>query len=118
MGRIIRAYAEIEDIVTLVLCSLIGLNEAKALVLFGRMAISAKLKIMESFSRITGPDAIRTYNLCFDSEDFHSITRCRNAIAHGVYFGVTEGGEYAFRLSAAMGGIEGQMIGFRRRGQI
>lgn len=103
MGRIVRACAELEDILTLFLCGLADIGEGQATFLLGRTAISQKLEITAAFARSHGGDKEKRFKQCFESEVFKDIIRCRNLIAHGVLLGLSDEGMITFRTIATDG---------------
>ena len=53
-GRLIRAFAEIEDLLTLHICNLTSVPEGRIIVLLGRTAMSKRLEIAEYFATTAG----------------------------------------------------------------
>ncbi len=96
MGRIVRACAEIEDIIRLFVCKLANVDEGLEIVLLGRATISSRLKIAGTLARAHGGKAKELFVTFFESENFKSIINCRNVIAHGVFLGRDEGGLLSF----------------------
>lgn len=109
MGRIIRAVAEIEDIITLHMCNLAEITEGQAIILMGRTNISTKLKLSFSLANALGGEAKRITDECFDNEAYRALMKCRNAIAHGLLLGQTDTGKIAFRTSTAS--LQGETVG-------
>lgn len=95
IGRIVRACAEIEDIVTLFIAKVLGIQEGSVAVMLGQTPYSKKLSIAQYLAKIQGGEAIRRYNEVF-TEEFSRITTCRNAVAHGVMLGKSADGRWAF----------------------
>lgn len=95
IGRIIRATAEIEDILELFIGALANLSESQACIFLGRSPISRKLEIAEALAKIRPDKALATYQEAFP-DAFRDVLDCRNAVAHGVLIGISEEGEYAF----------------------
>jgi hypothetical protein len=106
MARIIRACAEIEDIITLHLCQLARIGEAESVVLLGRVPVSTKLKMATVIADALGGEAAETHHRCFDSEAFKGLMRCRNTIAHGLLLGLNDEGGLAFRTIDVAGADE------------
>ena len=100
MGRIIRAFAEIEDIVGLHLCETASLNEGQLLFLMGRASISDKITKVLALASAKGGELERVTKECFDRSEFRALQRCRNVIAHGFLLGETEAGKIAFRTTS------------------
>jgi hypothetical protein len=95
IGRLVRACAEIEDLITLHICDLASISETHAAVLLGRTTISKRLEIGAYFAKLTGEKAQRLFEGVFDPA-LTQILECRNATAHGVLLGETEDGRIAF----------------------
>ncbi len=98
IGRLIRATAEIEDIVDCFICVLADLNESKTSILLGKTAITRRLEIAESLSKLRTDEAHKIYKEAFPAE-IADILECRNAVAHGILLGIGDGHEYAFITS-------------------
>lgn len=99
IGRLIRATAEIEDIIDHFISSLTGLSEAKTVVMLGKTAVTRRIGIAEMLAKLTSDEALAAHKEAF-SADFGDILYCRNAVAHGVLLGITSEGDYAFRTTA------------------
>ncbi len=109
IGRLIRACAEIEDIVTGYLCSLAKITHAQAIFLLGRASTSQRLAATRSFAVSQGEIAIKLYDECFGNDHYRDIIRCRNTVAHGRLLGKTEEGNIAFQVQETVG-IEGEKV--------
>jgi len=94
IGRLVRACAEIEDIVDLFIASLAELNETRAFIMLGRTAISRRLEIALELAKVREDNALAVHKTAFDAV-FNDILECRNAVAHGKLLGKTEDG-FAF----------------------
>jgi hypothetical protein len=86
IGSLIRAFAEIEDLITLFISNLAGISESKAVVLLGRTNISRKLEIALYLAKMTNQRVTTLHKKLFGS-DFSEVLECRNAVAHGVLLG-------------------------------
>lgn len=95
IGQLVRAFAEIEDLVTLYICGLAEITESRALVLLGRSTISTKIEIAQYLAKMTGKNITETHKAIFNA-DFFEVQKARNAVAHGALLGVTGDGFYAF----------------------
>lgn len=95
IGRLIRAFAEIEDLINLYLCGLAQINESKALVLLGRTAITRRIEMAEYLALMTGDAISATHKEIFNS-GFREALECRNAVAHGLLLGRTDDDRFAF----------------------
>ncbi|TCQ06222.1 hypothetical protein [Sphingomonas sp. PP-CC-3A-396] len=98
MGRLLRACADIENVVTMHLGRLGGFSEGQLLVLIGRSSITKKVKAARQFALAHGPDQVATHDMCFDNHAFRAIIRGRNVAAHGVLLGLTDDDRVAFRI--------------------
>ena len=107
MARIIRACAEIEDLVGLHVNRMAEINEGQALLLLGRMPFSAKLALAATLAKAVGNECLAAHNACFTDDQFSGLQKCRNAIAHGLLLGKIDDGKIAFRtvnIAGADGG--------------
>jgi hypothetical protein len=95
IGRLIRGFAEIEDLITLYICRLGGLSESQCAILLGRTAISRRLEIARDLAIMAGTAVATTHESIFDS-NFFSLLNCRNTFAHGTFLGTTDDGDLAF----------------------
>ena len=86
IGRLIRAFAEIEDIVTLYLFQLAQVSESPGLVMMGRTPLSAKLGSAEYLAKMYGGTVADLHAKVF-TPTFYDGLRCRNTVAHGVLLG-------------------------------
>ena len=98
IGKLIRATAEIEDLVTLYICNLAEINASKAVILLGRTAVTRRLEIAEYLASMIGPHVTQLHKDNFNAV-FGEVLSCRNAVAHGVLMGIDSGGRYAFLTS-------------------
>jgi hypothetical protein len=116
MGRLIRAFAEIEDIITLHLCSVADISEGQAVLLLGRLAMSKKLTMAYTFAAARGGDNKARLDGCFDNDEYKACLKARNVAAHGLLLGLTEEGKIAFRTvettSASLDAVGLEAISF------
>lgn len=103
IGKIVRSCAEIEDIINLYLGELAVLTEGHVAILLGRTAISQKLKMLQTFSGASGPEAEDIFKDCFEHESFTGLIRFRNTVAHGLLLGLTDDDRIAFRVAELVG---------------
>lgn len=110
MGRLIRASAEIEDIIGLQLCQVANITEAQSLVLLGKMPVSSRLQLASICANAMGGDAAKAQDICFDkNENFKFLMQCRNVVAHGLLLGLTDEDKVAFRTYDRTG-VEGDVV--------
>jgi hypothetical protein len=86
IGRIVRAFAEIEDIINLHIGKLAGTTEGITAIFLGRMGISAKIQMALYLAQLHRQGAPELHNQLFDVS-FSDALACRNAVAHGVFLG-------------------------------
>jgi len=89
IGELVRAFAEIEDIVSLYLYRLAGVSESMGSVMLGRTPISTRISQLEYIARLHGEDAAELHAELFDKR-FTDTLKCRNVVAHGVFVGKGE----------------------------
>jgi hypothetical protein len=102
IGRIVRACADLEDVLNLWICKLSGITEAQSTALLGRSPISTKLAIAEGLAKLCREGEIELHKLVFDS-NMTRLLGCRNAVAHGTLVGKTKQGRYVFRTAHTLG---------------
>jgi hypothetical protein len=95
IGRLVRACAGIEDIVTLHICALAGISESQARVLLGRTAVTRRLDIASYLAEMREDAAAKFHKQAFP-KDVREILDIRNAVAHGILLGATPDGHFAF----------------------
>ncbi len=109
IGRLIRACAEIENIINLRLASLAGVPEGVVLVFLGRMSVTKRLQILKFLSEGRGIEAEELHAQAFDNPNFRELQEMRNVVAHGSLLGMTEASEIAFSVAEAQG-IDGNKV--------
>lgn len=95
IGRLIRAVAEIEYIISLYIGARCRLSTSQLVVLLGRTAISKKLEIAAYLAKMAGEERADRFEMVFDS-NFALLLKIRNAVAHGVLMGLDSEGAYNF----------------------
>src|SRR5688572_18270248 len=83
IGRVIRACAEIEDIINLYLYKLADIPEGSGMLLLGRMAVANRIKLLGLFAQGHGAEPKRLFKEAFDNGDFRDLIKMRNTVAHG-----------------------------------
>jgi hypothetical protein len=109
IGRIIRACAEIEDIINLHLHRLAGIKEGLAIIMLGRLPVSARIKLAESLAMGRGSKTLEIHKACFDNDAYRDVMRCRNTVAHGWLLGLTDDNWIAFQVQETSGVEEGRV---------
>lgn len=97
VGRIIRAVAEIEDIVTLYLSTLAKLSEGHAIILFGRDGYVKKVDLARRFATAHGQEKLDEFKAHLENDAIKNVIEMRNVLAHGSFLGRTDDGRWAFR---------------------
>jgi hypothetical protein len=87
VGRLVRAFADIEDSLDIHLCRLASIKEAAAVVLLGRSSISAKVEKALAMARLHNKQMEQLTQALFADSSFKEAKHCRNAVAHGVLLG-------------------------------
>jgi hypothetical protein len=98
IGRLVRAMAEIEDMVDLFICNLADLSETKTTILLGRTAVTRRLEIAEALAATRNDAALAIYKAAF-TDYYFDLVDCRNAVAHGTLLGKNQRGELCFLTS-------------------
>jgi hypothetical protein len=86
IGRIIRAAAEIEDLLTMLLFQVCKITESNGTLLIGQTPISAKLDKIEYALKRDDREAHKAFKDLRKGQ-LTGLIRMRNAIAHGVHLG-------------------------------
>ena len=111
MGRLIRAFAELEDIATLWLGRLSGLDDAMMALFMPRAALSNKVTMAQRIAK-NAEDADLLHRRAFASEEWILAAKMRNVAAHGVLIGKQEDGSLAFR-TADSEDLDGGKVAFK-----
>jgi hypothetical protein len=103
MGRLIRGCAELEDVVTIILCSLAKIGEEDGLLLFPRLSISAKIDAIEQYTKLRGGSYPRRHKKWFAHPYFAELIRTRDTIAYGVFLGLADDASLVFKINHVSG---------------
>jgi hypothetical protein len=98
MGRLIRAFAEIEDIVNLRIALLARTSTANVAIFLGRAGLANRLKILKLLSEGEGLQAEELFAQTFDNPAFLDLHSARNTLAHGRLLGLDEAGRITFQV--------------------
>jgi hypothetical protein len=98
IGKLVRAMAEIEDMVDLHICNLAEISESKATILLGRTAVTRRLEIAEALATLRPDSALQVHKTAFN-ELYFDLVDCRNAVAHGTLLGKGDDGRLYFLTS-------------------
>lgn len=96
IGRLVRAFAEIEELVTLFIGALAKLNQSELVIVLGRAALSRRIEMAVDLAKLDGGQHARKFIESFKSSEFRDMHVCRNAVAHGTLMGVDDDGMLAF----------------------
>jgi hypothetical protein len=89
IGRLVRATAEIEDIIFIAITALVQTTEGKSSVLLGRIAVTTALVKLQQLTTQYAPNLSPTLKTII-SDRIRPLLQVRNAVAHGVYIGFHE----------------------------
>lgn len=94
-GRLVRAFAEIEELLSLSLAFRLGVNEDAVKVLLGKQSYPALAGLLGTVANGIGPDLAKSYRDIFDTlEDLKTI---RNILSHSTYIGRDQTDTYWFK---------------------
>lgn len=96
IGRLIRAFSELEDILTLFLFKITRVGNGAGRALLGHQPISKKTVIAQQFLE-KGSKDFKNLKDTYLSERFSDVQRCRKVCAHGILLGVDQKGWFAFQ---------------------
>jgi hypothetical protein len=99
IGRLLRAMAEIENLVDAYLCRLAHISDGQALILLGKSNQRTKLEMARYCATLAGPEHIALHKELFGAEAFDALVTCRNDLAHGALLGVNPDGYLMFMTS-------------------
>ncbi|WP_321327665.1 hypothetical protein [uncultured Parasphingorhabdus sp.] len=97
-GILIRACAEIEYTLEVYIACHCSLNGSSTSLLASPLAMRRKLEIGGYLTAMTSDENKVAWDSIF-SKEFDEIIQCRNAIAHGVLFGIDDDGLYNFKTA-------------------
>lgn len=109
IGKIVRAAADLEDVIDLWIFKLAKISEAEATVLLGRTNISKKLAVAEGLAKLRTGNETELHGLVFDG-NMKRLLSCRNATAHGVLVGKTSDEKWAFLTSTTLAYDSGGVV--------
>lgn len=95
IGKLVRACAEVEDIVTLLICRLAEIGEGRAIILLGRVNLRKRVEVAINLAETLGPRELGLVKGAF-GKVYEDAVDCRNTVAHGKYLGVVDENELAF----------------------
>jgi hypothetical protein len=95
IGRIIRGFAEIEDLLTHYISLLTTIKISALVVMLGDSGLSRKMQILLGLSKLVDPAHANAISKIFNTT-FNDAQQLRNCLAHGSFMGVDEHNRYAF----------------------
>lgn len=98
IGAIIRAFAEIENLINLRASRLLGLEFSDTIVALGRAALRAKVEVIRTLAQKHSAFESELHDQIFAAE-WRYLVGARNALAHGVLLGKCESGLFHFLTS-------------------
>jgi hypothetical protein len=98
IGRLVRATAEIEDMILLFICGLANITETQAFIMVGRTPVSRLVEIAGQLASIRPDAALKAHKLAFN-DTYNDVVNCRNSVAHGSLLGEDENGRFYFQSS-------------------
>lgn len=91
IAKIIRCFAEMEDILTLHLAKMSRIDEVALSVLLSGPSFLAKKDMAVMISKTIGGECEAATKKWFSNDAIETIRIARNTLAHGVYIGLIEG---------------------------
>lgn len=98
IGRLVRAFAEIEDLVKLFICNLAEISESRMIVIMGRTPLRTLINTSEYLAQMQGEKVLNLHKSVFTPEFFEALS-CRNSVAHGVLLGADKHLQLAFKTT-------------------
>jgi hypothetical protein len=95
IGRLIRAFAGIEEIVSIYLSTLARVPPKAFVLLLGKVALRRRLDMAEALATLDSEEELSRFKTAFPPE-FNQALDARNAVAHGIFLGVDEQGHLSF----------------------
>jgi len=101
IGKLARAWGELEQMINLYIQSLTPLNDSQILLFLGRQNISAKIALAGKLAKVKSKAADKLHQKLFVKESqatnfFNIALKCRNVVSHGRYVGITRDAKLAF----------------------
>lgn len=109
IGRLVRAFVELEDIITLFLFEITRVGNGAGRALLGRQPVSKRVQIAQQFLDKNDPRQ-KVLKDTFKSQDYIDVAGCRNAVAHGLLLGIDANGWLAFQTES-MGEVGEDTVG-------
>ena len=95
IGRLVRAFAGIEEIVSIYVSILAQVPPKTLVLILGKVALRRRLDMAEALATLDGEDELKRFKVAFPL-DFYQALDVRNAVAHGIFLGVDRLGHLSF----------------------
>jgi hypothetical protein len=95
IGRLLRACAEIENLLSLYLFELADVDRECGIALIGKAPAKSRLVIAQKLAG-TGTDIAQKLRECFIESGHKEAVDARNCLAHGTFLGLDDDGRYTF----------------------
>jgi len=99
IGKLVRATAEIEDLVNGWLSQVSGIPLVAINHLIGKAGLASRVGLAQKFAQARGPNSLLIHNGLFETDRFRSIFKIRNTVVHGALLGLSETGQMTFLVS-------------------
>lgn len=97
IGRLVRACAQIEELITFFIMNLTNLDEATATLVLGKTAPTRRLEMVAYLAETQGGEHFAAYKRLFGPA-YREVVLCRNVVAHGSFMGLDDEGRYTFLI--------------------
>lgn len=108
VGRITRAFAEIDDLITRRIATLMGISLGETVLMLGPTRIRKKIDIAENLAKRRSPAEHEKHAAAFPPYLFQLMS-VRNKLAHGALLGEDEDGKLTF-LSSDVGDVSDETV--------
>ena len=95
VGRLIRAFVGIEEIVSTYLAILTQVPPNKLVIVLGKTALRRRIEMAGQLAKLEGDDEFKRFEQAFPADFYHALN-IRNAVAHGLFIGMDGEGCLSF----------------------
>lgn len=95
VGRLIRAFVGLEEIVSTYLAILTQVPPKKLVIVLGKTALRRRIEMAGQLAKLEGDDEFERFEQAFPT-DFYNALNIRNAVAHGLFIGMDGEGNLSF----------------------
>lgn len=110
IGRLVRACAELEDILNHWIAKLSVTPPQNLYLLLGTTPVSKKLELAWEFAQVSGTQFEQLHRNSFKHEAWDDVFATRNFLCHAVFQGRTKQGLLVFRTSKIIGRRQGHVM--------